>query len=274
MATVMDEQEQTTSNNLWDLDQAAQVTGVEKSRFKKHTDVRAVLQRMQEGVTIDLHIGYPRFQLRLRPEDLGLESSEEAEGLLEEYFHLGKRSLLPKAWRDRFQQVESRARHNLSARAFKSHWGYFVPTVAAKEGGQSPFDMWKEVNEQCAADFWVAISDLIDHYDEVAAQVIANYRVIARETYRRLSVERTLMKKRDDRSFYELVKALRSNEGEAPFVEQYITIVRNYFLDHYSTTSIRDNCVFEYEPGVISLPSFLAQDMAQADTITRDRIST
>src|SRR2546430_6568917 len=78
--------------------------GEEARSLKTIGDVGSVLQRMQEGVIISLHIeGTRRFWKRLAPEDLGLATSgdtnvvfgEEASQVLADYFQLGRLSLLP-----------------------------------------------------------------------------------------------------------------------------------------------------------------------------------
>src|SRR5450631_1791277 len=110
------------------IQDVARETGEDAASFTKH-NVNEVLDRMKEGVTITIHISHPRFFQRLTLDDLGLTAgndlatSEAANQVINDYFHLGRRALLPKDYQDRLANAESSARYNLTHYSFKSHWG-------------------------------------------------------------------------------------------------------------------------------------------------------
>src|SRR6266852_3121471 len=126
-----------SSQEIQDADQAtvaiAAQIGEDPAHLVQRKDVTKVLEHMQEGVTITLHISRPRFWRKLTLDDLGLAvdgefaTSEAASQVLNDYFQLGQRSLLPKSYQDKLQTAESNARYCLAKYSFKSHWGAFIP---------------------------------------------------------------------------------------------------------------------------------------------------
>src|SRR5947209_4173775 len=85
-------------------EQIASQIGEDASKISVLKDSASILSRMQEGVIISLHVaGTRRFWKKLTLADLGLAVeddpygilSEEASTVLENYFQLGRLSLLP-----------------------------------------------------------------------------------------------------------------------------------------------------------------------------------
>src|SRR5450755_4953541 len=130
------------------MDVAVQ-TGEDPRLLTKRTDVGRMLEKMKEGVVITLHVSRPRFWSRLTLDDLGLGQraiSAQATDIINAYFQLGRRSLLPKRYQDQLGSAESSARSCLARYAFKSHWGCFVPLTR--------YQAWKEDNSRLEAEFW------------------------------------------------------------------------------------------------------------------------
>jgi len=65
----------------------------------------AILNVFMDGCVVDPHIGYPRFEVKLSPKDLGLESKD-----IPQIFLLGKKMLVDKTEIGVFQSLEARAR--------------------------------------------------------------------------------------------------------------------------------------------------------------------
>jgi hypothetical protein len=111
----------------------AERLGETSGQIVVHRDLSTLLDRMKDGVVVQLSVSRPRFFKRLSLEDLGLKvkedlaTSEEALRVISDYFQLGRRSLLPREWQDRLANVENSARHCLKRHSLKSHWGGVHP---------------------------------------------------------------------------------------------------------------------------------------------------
>src|SRR5258708_7040875 len=110
------------------LREVAGQIGEEPGQITVHRDLSSLLERMKDGVTVQLSLSRPRFFKKLSLEDLGLKidqdlaTSAEAMRVLLDYFQLGRRSLLPKLWQDRLSNIENGARYCLKRHSLKSHW--------------------------------------------------------------------------------------------------------------------------------------------------------
>jgi hypothetical protein len=246
----------------------AERIGEESGQIVIHRDLSTLLERMRDGVVVQLSISRPRFFKKLSLEDLGLTvkedlaTSEEALRVISDYFHLGRRSLLPPTWQDRLANIENSARYCLKRHSLKSHWGAFIPLREYKS--------WKKENAEHEAVFWQLRDEILANYDALCEEVLADFRKLSEDTWRRVllgsaikappTVERSVIT--------HLLQRLRAGEGKGAFLEAYMTTVR-----HTLPTRIEIEQAFAYhvEIGAIPLPSLLAQDIQQADHLYQER---
>lgn len=243
--------------------------GEDPARLKKHRDVSTVLERMKEGLTASVHISRPRFWSKLTLDDLGLSVgntlavSEAANTVLNTYFRLGRRSLLPKEYQDKLNLVETSARQCIAKHSFKSHWGSFVPLTL--------YPAWKEANAEVEAEFWRVRDEIVEHYEEIIDQVVEESRPLAEDAWRRVTLGTALNTQHDALSrevVEEIVAQLQAAEGKEHFVSNYLAAIRAAMPKQWD---IKDGFSYEVERGVIPLPSLLARDMEHADRIYQER---
>src|SRR6266566_2765877 len=242
--------------------------GEESGQIVVHRDLSTLLDRMRDGVVVQLSISRPRFFKKLSLEDLGLKvnldlaTSEEALRVITDYFQLGRRSLLPREWQDRLANVENNARYCLKKHSLKSHWGAFIPV--------REYQRWKEENAEHEATFWKLREELLASYDTICEEVLADFRRLSEDSWRRVllgssikepsTVERAVIT--------QLLQRLHAEEGKDAFLDAYLVTIR-----HALPTRIEIEEAFSYhvEVGVIPLPSLLAQDIQQADHLYQER---
>src|SRR5713226_4057442 len=231
-----------SSQEIQDADQAtaaiAAQIGEDPAHLVQRKDVTKVLEHMQEGVTVTLHITRPRFWRKLTLDDLGLAvdgefaTSEAASKVLNDYFQLGQRSLLPKAYQDKLQSAESNARYCLTRYSFKSHWGAFIP--------RTTYQRWKEDNARHEAAFQELKAEIVSHYQEIVAQVIEDFRPLAEDAWRRVTLGTGVLKHLDRLSTELLagvVERLRAGHGKDTFVENYLATIRRAVPDRQAVES-------------------------------------
>lgn len=242
--------------------------GEESERITVHRDLSALLERMKDGVTVQLSLSRPRFFKTLHLEDLGLQfegetaTTSEAMRVIGDYFRLGRKSLLPKRWQDQFNNIENSARYTLRRHSLKSHWGAFIP--------MREYQGWKEENAKSEHEFWQARDDLLSQYDALCEEVLADFRILAEDSWRRVlvgnvlkdptTIEQTVLAK--------LLERLHAGEGKEAFIDAYMKAIRKTL-----PTSLELEGSFRYtvEIGIIPLPSLLAQDIKQADSVYQER---
>ncbi len=256
----------TDTQNL--IRELASEIGEESGRIVVHRDLSSLLDRMKDGVVVQLSVSRPRFFKKLSLEDLGLKikqdlaTSEEALRVLTDYFQLGRRSLLPREWQDRLANVENNARYCLKKHSLKSHWGAFIPV--------REYARWKEENAEHEASFWKLREELLASYDAICEEVLADFRKLSEDSWRRVllgssiktpsTVERAVIA--------QILQRLHAEEGKDAFIDAYLATIR-----HALPTRIEIEEAFAYhvEVGVIPLPSLLAQDIQQADHLYQER---
>src|SRR6266487_125372 len=164
--------------------------GEESGQIVVHRDLSTLLDRMKDGVVVQLSISRPRFFKKLSLEDLGLKvnldlaTGEEALRVITNYFQLGRRSLLPRQWQDRLANVENNARYCLKKHSLKSHWGAFIPI--------REYNAWKTENAEHEASFWKLREELLEHYDAICEEVLTDFRLLAEDSWRRVLVGSTI----------------------------------------------------------------------------------
>jgi hypothetical protein len=248
------------------MDVAVQ-TGEDPRLLTKRTDVGRMLEKMKEGVVITLHVSRPRFWSRLTLDDLGLGQraiSAQATDIINAYFQLGRRSLLPKRYQDQLGSAESSARSCLARSAFKSHWGFFVPLTR--------YQAWKEDNSRLEAEFWAVKDEILSNYDAIIEEVVDDHRPLAEDAWRRLLVgtavyEQEKLPSTTTALLAEVVEHLRAGHGKETFVENYLKCIRAAMPQLYE---IEDGFEYRVERGVIPLPSLLARGMEQADRVYQE----
>lgn len=267
----------------------AEQLGEERASLKTKGDIGTVLQRMQEGVIISLHIeGARRFWKRLTPADLGLAVSgesavvfgQEASEVLADYFQLGRLSLLPsnkqlaklpEDEREKFVSqeelatIERSARYCLDRYAFKSHWGSFIPVTTYQE--------WKAENAKYETAFNSLKERLLANYDNIVAAVIEAYRPLAQDAWRMVQMNKSLRhnSQSDDISeavIREVVSHLAAGQGRDVFVANYLECIR---MAIRSKDSVEASFKYEVERSIIPLPSLVAKDLESTDRLYKER---
>jgi translation initiation factor 2 beta subunit (eIF-2beta)/eIF-5 len=246
----------------------AERLGEESGQIVVHRDLSTLLERMKDGVVVQLSISRPRFFKKLSLEDLGLKvnldlaTSEEALRVITDYFQLGRRSLLPREWQDRLANVENNARYCLKKHSLKSHWGAFIPV--------REYQRWKEENAEHEASFWKLREELLEHYDAICEEVLTDFRLLAEDSWRRVllgssikepsTVEHTVVA--------QILQRLHAQEGKDAFLDAYEVTIRHALP---TRIEIEDAFAYHVEIGIIPLPSLLAQDVQQADHLYQER---
>ena len=234
-----------------------------------HRDLSTLLERMRDGVVVQLSVSRPRFFKKLSLEDLGLKvnqdlaTSEEALRVITDYFRLGRRSLLPREWQDRLANAENSARYSLKRHSLKSHWGAFIPLREYKA--------WKAENAEHEASFWKLREELLASYDAICEEVLADFRLLAKDAWRRVLVGSTIKELGTvERAVVtQLLQRLHAEEGRDAFLAAYLATIRRTLP---TRREIEESFRYTTEVGVIPLPSLLAQDIQQADHLYQERI--
>lgn len=242
--------------------------GEESEQITVHRDLSALLERMKDGVTIQLSLSRPRFFKKLTEQDLGLQfegeiaASSEAMQVIGDYFQLGRRSLLPKAWQDRLSNVENSARYCLKRHSLKSHWGAFVPV--------REYQAWKEENAELEQEFWSIREELLAQYESIKEEVLADFQVLAEDSWRRVLIGSTLTdpSTTERAVINQLLQRLNAGDGKEAFIDAYMKAIRKTLP---TALEMEDAFRYNVEIGIIPLPSLLAQDIKQADSVYQER---
>jgi len=200
------------------------------------------LSLMREGVIVTVRITRWRAVGKLSPADLGLPEAE-ATDLIE----LGEKRLLPRRLLDALNSVESNARKCLARHAYTTFWGYFVPAAN--------YQQWKQEDAEYQRKYLQLRDELVAGYDNIKAELLADYAAQARLAYRRAALLDP--------------KPMTGGEyrEEAKFVQSFTQRVADLIP---SMQTIRDS--FSYTVGLsyVPLPSLLAEDEAAATRIRSD----
>lgn len=132
---------------------------------------------MGEGVVVRVHIRRVRFRKRLQFEDLGIHFPDAGtREKMQEIFRLGMKNLLTKAYLDRIEQIEYKARKLLKVFSIDTVWGPFVPVTAYRQFRQ-------EIDELEEAYYQVR-DDILANYATIMREVLENYVKAAGQAYR------------------------------------------------------------------------------------------
>jgi hypothetical protein len=134
---------------------------------------------IQDGVLVRLHIRRCRFSTRLVLEDIGVRvDDDEVREKLSKWLILGEKRLLPVAYMKALARIESSARYALKERSFRTELGAFVPSSA--------YIPWRDTTEDLKTQYEALRDDIIANHRSLTRQVLAEYEVIAADTYQRL----------------------------------------------------------------------------------------
>lgn len=229
------------------IEQQLEVFGLERedARVREVSD-EWVMQLMESGLLVRVHIGGWRGQKKLKPEDLGLAAPEDEkrQKLFHELMHLGVRYLMPAKMRRKLSSLETRGRQNLDEHGISVGGdilrGQFVPASA--------WDSFVERHEELKAEYEGVYEDFLAGLDEEREKIAAAYRQLARSAYRR---ERGLTR-----------NAPLDEEDFEEYAEEYVARI---MAAYPSPEEIRERIRFEFVPTMIPLPSRLAADYAEAE---------
>jgi hypothetical protein len=134
---------------------------------------------IQDGVLVRLHIRRCRFSTRLVLEDIGVRVDDDAvREKLSKWLILGEKRLLPVTYMKSLARIESSARYALKERSFRTELGAFVPSSA--------YMTWRDTTEDLKTQYLALRDDIIANHRLLTQQVLADYEVIAADTYQRL----------------------------------------------------------------------------------------
>ena len=134
---------------------------------------------MQDGVLVRLHVRRCRFATQLTLEDMGVRVEDDAvRQKLSRWLVLGEKRLLPETYMKALARIESSARYVLKERAFRTELGSFVPSTA--------YITWKEITQSLKDQYFRLRDEILSRHRELVRQVLAEYEVIASDTYERL----------------------------------------------------------------------------------------
>jgi hypothetical protein len=134
---------------------------------------------MQEGVLVRITIRRCRFTAKLELSDLGLTVQDaRVRQAIARTLVLGEKRLLPERYIASLSRVESGARRLLAKNSFRTELGAFIPVTA--------YDAWKQETEACKQRYFALRDEILDTHERLVEQILAEYRIVARETYRRL----------------------------------------------------------------------------------------
>jgi gas vesicle protein len=187
---------------------------------------------------VELHAECAKVETVLTLSDLGITAKDEAESkALSSVLSLGTRYLLPKRivregtyWRNQFRQA-------LYRRSLKSHWGHLVP--------QQQYQSWKAASEKARAGYYTWANETVAKWDDLMAEVEADYAAIGWRNYRVLCQQGVLV-----------------NDGHGtPWVAAF---VKRMMRQTISAEQFLYEAKMWWDVGYIPLKSMLATDEAEA----------
>lgn len=203
------------------------------------------LHYMQEGVIVNLHIGRWRARTKLELSDLGLPEPEDPDEIkaLSDLLVLGRKNLLPTRFIKKFDSIESGARKFLHETCFQTHWGAFVTA--------QQFHRVIDRLGEFYADYFSTMREMIDTWDDVRQEWVDEYQALARKAFYTLQ---TLAPDLIDKD-------------ENEFIHDFIYSIRDIVPP---ASEIETSFHFNWELSYIPLPSMIAQDEVEAQSIYHD----
>lgn len=134
---------------------------------------------MQEGVMVRVVIRRCRFTAKLELSDLGVTIQDaRVRQAISRTLVLGEKRLLPELYMASLSRVESGARRLLAKNSFHTELGSFIPVTA--------YDTWKSETEACKTRYFALRDEIIEKHEDLVEQILAEYKIVARDTYRRI----------------------------------------------------------------------------------------
>ena len=134
---------------------------------------------MQEGVMVRVTIRRCRFTAKLELSDLGVTVEDlRVRQAIARTLVLGEKRLLPEVYMASLGRLESGARRLLAKNAFYTELGSFIPVTA--------YDAWKQETEECKKRYFALRDEILAKHEELVQQILAEYTIVARDTYRRI----------------------------------------------------------------------------------------
>jgi hypothetical protein len=134
---------------------------------------------IQDGVLVRLHVRRCRFSTRLVLEDIGVRvENDMVREKLSRWLVLGEKRLLPVPYMKALSRIESGARYALKERSFRTELGAFVPSSA--------YVSWRDTTEAFKGQYLALRDEIIANHRALVLQVLAEYEIIAGDTYQRL----------------------------------------------------------------------------------------
>lgn len=134
---------------------------------------------MQEGVMVRVTIRRCRFTAKLELSDLGVTIRDaRVRQAISRTLVLGEKRLLPELYMTSLGRVESGARRLLAKNLFHTELGSFIPVTA--------YEAWKKETEECKIRYFALRDEILEKHEELVQQILAEYKIVARDTYRRI----------------------------------------------------------------------------------------
>ena len=146
--------------------------GIEGNLFQ--ISERDVMNWMQKGVVVNVHISHWRPYTSLSESDLGIKRNAN----MVSYIQLGRKKLLPPELISKLESLESKAHETLRKYSFMCPWGKFVPVTT--------WDRWQEENSVLRAQFFQLRDELVTALPNSVDQLKEIYTQMAEEAYKRL----------------------------------------------------------------------------------------
>jgi hypothetical protein len=223
--------------------------GEDPAAFQVRYDMSHMINRLRDGVVIELHISRTRGSKQSGMNDFGVSMGKAAQSVVDKYFRMGKRSLFPDTWRKRLDTAEANARAALEKYAFKSPWGLFVPVTRYQD--------WKDENAKREAEFWRVRDEMLEHYDEIVEQVVEDHRPLAVAAWKnRALTEAVSDEEFDPNSVEGWISRLAQTQDRATFITNYLEFIRTLIPTREAFAA---GFAYEVERSIIPLPSLIGE---------------
>lgn len=130
----------------------------------------------RRGVIVSLSLKRWRGVGKIHDDEIGMdESDQEWLDFSKEYFKLGTKNLLPQEVLSRINNVDSKARRNLSSHSIQTAWGRFVPCTA--------FSEWDDENKKIKKEYFDVSRSIYNKYDTYVEKTINDYKKYCRKIW-------------------------------------------------------------------------------------------
>ena len=199
------------------------------------------LEKLSEGVIVDLDIRFWRAKSSLNHNDLGLPKDVE-----KKLFMLGRKYLLPIDLVHQIENIESRARKIVTKRGIPSYWGQFVH-----------YSEWEELTSE--------LKGIQDEWDELGKEIQSSYAKTVRQ--HKLSYAAEL-----DHS-WDQIKKLSGRSRKIETKESFIQVMMKEFSDSILTLEeFMERYQFEISVRRVQLPEEIEKNNLSAQRVREEQI--